>query len=472
MKMHRLLSGAFLSAISIGVSGFSAVAAQNLLVNPGFEELGGSYDGWFVEGSGPNITTMGDEDSIVRTGFAAAKIFGEFNGCPGDPTFDVGVVGQTFPVVVGDVYEFSGYSFMSSADPITGTDTCSGNRLLAQIAFFNAGAEVIASNEAILGDYDFPLDQWETFFVSIPAPAGAVEVQALLLFLQPGCDEGAVFVDDLKLRKYTPTPEPNLLANPNFDGNLIGWSTFGNTYYDGNPYAGRSPDGSLKMFSTFVEDSPSGVFQSFPATPGTTFQLDAYALSTCIVPPDVITGSNDNFTTVRIVFRDGGGAEIGAEEALLRDASFDLGGWMKVSVTATAPAGAATVEPFLLFISPTLMGGAFWYDAVRFGPVSPVDTPSSVGSLPFTLGQNVPNPFNPTTRIAFDLSRSEAVELVVYDVAGRRVASLLRGVLEPGAHSVTWDGRADDGTPVASGVYRYELQSDSGRTSRRMTLLK
>ena len=471
--MHRLLVGVSLAAVGLAVSGATPTAAQNLLANPGFEEGGGSYDGWFTFGSGPQITLLGDADDIVRTGFASAKIFGEYTDCdPGSGTFTVGGAGQSFTAVVGDVYEFSGYSFMSSADPIIGTDTCSGNRLLAQIAFFNSASEVIASNEAILGDFDFPTDTWLDFFVTIPAPAGAVEVQALLLFLQPACDDGAVFVDDLKLRHYTPIPESNILANPFFDGDISGWSTFGNTFYDGNPYAGRSPDGSLKMFSTFELDTPSGVFQSFAAAPGSEWQLDAWALSTCVVPPDVITGANDNYTTARIVFRDGGGVEIGAEEVLLRDASFDLGQWQEASVVATAPAGTVTVEPYLLFNSPSLMGGAFWYDDIRFGDVSAVSVPTASSSRPFDLAQNAPNPFNPTTRIAFELARSQTVELVVYDVAGRRIASLLRGALDPGTHSVTWDGTAADGTPVASGVYRYELKTDSGRTSRRMTLLK
>jgi hypothetical protein len=69
------------------------------------------------------------------------------------------------------------------------------------------------------------------------------------------------------------------------------------------------------------------------------------------------------------------------------------------------------------------------------------------------LGPNLPNPFNPSTRIRYDVAAESRVSLVVYDVAGRRVRLLVDQIVEPGRHAADWDGRDVTGVPVASGVY-------------------
>ena len=74
------------------------------------------------------------------------------------------------------------------------------------------------------------------------------------------------------------------------------------------------------------------------------------------------------------------------------------------------------------------------------------------------LDQNVPNPFNPVTRIRFGLPRPAEVTLEIFDVRGRRVTSLLQG--EPrqaGYHTAVWTGLDDNGSRVSSGVYLYRL---------------
>jgi len=65
-----------------------------------------------------------------------------------------------------------------------------------------------------------------------------------------------------------------------------------------------------------------------------------------------------------------------------------------------------------------------------------------------------------------------SVQLVVYDVVGRRIRTLVDGVEPPGARAVTWEGRDDAGRFVASGVYFYRLRAGSTTLTRRMVLLK
>jgi hypothetical protein len=74
----------------------------------------------------------------------------------------------------------------------------------------------------------------------------------------------------------------------------------------------------------------------------------------------------------------------------------------------------------------------------------------------------VPNPFNPTTRLGIELATAGNVDLVIYDVRGRRVIDLLpRTPLGPGRHDVLWHGEDQQRRPVASGIYYVRLRVDS-----------
>jgi len=88
------------------------------------------------------------------------------------------------------------------------------------------------------------------------------------------------------------------------------------------------------------------------------------------------------------------------------------------------------------------------------------------------LFQNVPNPFNPVTEIAFALPVPARVDVAVYDVSGRCVRHLVDGRLAAGRHAAVWDGRDAAGTPVASGVYFYRLTAGDVVRTRRMILLQ
>lgn len=90
----------------------------------------------------------------------------------------------------------------------------------------------------------------------------------------------------------------------------------------------------------------------------------------------------------------------------------------------------------------------------------------------FELGQNYPNPFNPITSIRYRLSERRFVKLVIRDLQGKLVRTLVSTEQTAGAHSAVWDGRDRDGLPVASSVYFYELQSSQLSESRKMLLLK
>jgi len=103
--------------------------------------------------------------------------------------------------------------------------------------------------------------------------------------------------------------------------------------------------------------------------------------------------------------------------------------------------------------------------------INPVGISNSFGGK-FGLAQNVPNPFNPKTTIAFNLTEAGDVTLEVYDVAGRRVATLIDRHMGAGVHQANWDGMTSEGERAASGVYFYKLATGDQKTSRKMVLLK
>ena len=103
------------------------------------------------------------------------------------------------------------------------------------------------------------------------------------------------------------------------------------------------------------------------------------------------------------------------------------------------------------------------------------DAVSGVGDAPaaFRLVGAVPNPFNPSTVIRFDLPAGRTVTLRIYDASGRLVRTLLDGRGLPGGRQdARWDGRDDRGRALASGVYFYRLDTGFERDGGRMTLLR
>lgn len=99
-------------------------------------------------------------------------------------------------------------------------------------------------------------------------------------------------------------------------------------------------------------------------------------------------------------------------------------------------------------------------------------TGSTVIPLAYELEQNVPNPFNPATRIRFALPLAGHVKLTVYDLQGRLIRKLFDGHREAGIFVTDWNGENDDGNSVASGVYFYRLQATGFTDQKKMVLLR
>jgi hypothetical protein len=107
-------------------------------------------------------------------------------------------------------------------------------------------------------------------------------------------------------------------------------------------------------------------------------------------------------------------------------------------------------------------------------PASPTTTgPADVMPRSFALYQNTPNPFNPATVIPYDVPEGGGnVTLMIYDVSGKLIRTLVNGAQSPGERKATWNGLDENGQRVASGVYFYRLNAPGYKMTRKMVFLK
>ena len=99
--------------------------------------------------------------------------------------------------------------------------------------------------------------------------------------------------------------------------------------------------------------------------------------------------------------------------------------------------------------------------------------PEELAEEELVFGSSIfPNPFNPETTISFTLPTNSEVSIVVYNVRGQRVRTLVDETLARGHHSVVWDGTNDFGRSVGSGIYLYRIVANENMQIRRMMMLK
>jgi flagellar hook assembly protein FlgD len=121
------------------------------------------------------------------------------------------------------------------------------------------------------------------------------------------------------------------------------------------------------------------------------------------------------------------------------------------------------------FVSGEIMPGRHGYSIVKFGEtVQQHTTPAS--SL--SGCSCYPNPFNPSTRIAFTLAVQKPVTVEVFNLKGQKVKTLSIGTLNAGAHSLVWNGTDEQGNPAASGLYFYRIKTNEQDISGKMLLMK
>ena len=106
------------------------------------------------------------------------------------------------------------------------------------------------------------------------------------------------------------------------------------------------------------------------------------------------------------------------------------------------------------------------------GLVTNINNDSEIVPLSYRLSQNYPNPFNPSTTVQFELPQLSKVNLVIFDLLGRKVKTLVNKSVAPGKYEVQWDGRNEGGVPISSGIYILHFRAREFEQNRRIILLK
>ena len=102
----------------------------------------------------------------------------------------------------------------------------------------------------------------------------------------------------------------------------------------------------------------------------------------------------------------------------------------------------------------------------------PVGNEDEVNVEVTSLNANYPNPFNPSTTISFDIKTKSPVRVEIYNTKGQLIRTLVNEVKASGRYRVIWNGKDENGTSVASGIYHYRMQAGDYKVTRRMMLLK
>ncbi len=143
------------------------------------------------------------------------------------------------------------------------------------------------------------------------------------------------------------------------------------------------------------------------------------------------------------------------------DLSSNAGGGIQAIVTDSAD----------LSMNGGILSGTITNEALSDGDVLDVGEPSE-RDLQYVLDQNYPNPFNPSTTIQYSLLKRAKVELVVYNVLGQMVRTLVRETKPAGNYQTRWDGLDNRGQKVSSGIYFYRLKSSGFTQVKKMMLVK
>ncbi len=240
-------------------------------------------------------------------------------------------------------------------------------------------------------------------------------------------------------------------------------------------------------------------------TPNIDFALSPIAIDTVCITPGLVINDNDSlWTTIAL------GPYTVSEIDLFVDITHTFIGDLRVRLTSptgtsvvvhnrtgstaddilttydavTAPDGPGTMDDFIgefavdkwflsitdnaTFDTGTLNEACLYLTRA----VAPTGVDGALIPGTFALRPNTPNPFNPTTRIRFDLPRRAPVTLNIYSSSGRLVRRLLNEKMDAGAQQVIWDGQNDAGQTVSSGVYFIRIEAEEFARTRKMTLIR
>lgn len=154
-----------------------------------------------------------------------------------------------------------------------------------------------------------------------------------------------------------------------------------------------------------------------------------------------------------------------------RDGSIDTLGFLNV-VVSFIPDSVGDYERELIIESNDSDEGSISLTLVGYSYILGVDDGNNQLPLSYALHQNYPNPFNPITTLRYDLPENSLVNIVIYNMLGREVKTLINQTQDAGFKSIQWNATNDNGKPVSAGVYLYQIHAGDFVQTKKIVLLK
>jgi hypothetical protein len=162
-----------------------------------------------------------------------------------------------------------------------------------------------------------------------------------------------------------------------------------------------------------------------------------------------------------------------------RSVRFPSGGITTISTNwSVDKAWNAAALEIVAFVQDTIMQTDFTYEIFQ-GAIQKVadiqmgiETDGVEAARIFQLFQNTPNPFNPSTKIPFQLPAQNRVVISIFDVRGGKIRTVFEGTMPAGSHSIAWDGNDENGLPAPSGIYIVTVKANRIVRSIKMTLMR
>ena len=148
--------------------------------------------------------------------------------------------------------------------------------------------------------------------------------------------------------------------------------------------------------------------------------------------------------------------------------------WLHREVTGTVPEGTIWVWAGVEYYQASNADNGSVYTDMLEMHVSDVVSVDLDADLPgeFKLLGNFPNPFNPVTKLRFDIDYRSNVIVTIYNILGNEITTLQNGEMNPGRYSMTWNATNDQGKRMPTGMYLYKVTSDSRVLTGKMLLMK
>jgi len=306
---------------------------------------------------------------------------------------------------------------------------------------------------------------------------------------------GTAYADDWFIRNTTAGEWAGDFFNPNvdvpdgwfywwpdFSAGKSGWGVGGPPVYAGQDVTeAHSGDASLKMvkdstgYELVVNTDPTDFVND-----GTPLVFSAYIKT--ILPDGMADSANADPSYamgITVTWHDGTCGADGWGEVGGSDYRFEVAGdttdWTLYQAVLTPPDGATQFSLRARYWH-FFRGTTYWDDfkVMRTIPLV-VDNGNSQNIIPehFQLIKAYPNPFNPSVTIAFDLPRDGAVELSIYNLLGRKIATLIDQNMGIGRHRIRWDATSNTGEPVPTGIYFVNITFDGKESQiQKVTYLK